>query len=255
MKLAKICGLKTTEAAEKAVSNDANLLGMILVPNRKRTVDKEIASKITKLVREERKERKRKIQSAKELIQIIESEKYSSVEELMLRFATLIKENSPFSVGVFRNQNIEEVYQTANALELDFIQLHGSENKVEFAQHNSEDKTFVIIGRYVIPTDIPVLGSMFQSLLKDGTYVGNGLSIPLLDSEAGGEGITIDWDAVSKLQDGRFLLAGGLTSDNLRDTSGMANVIGYDVSGGVEDAVGNKDLNKIERFIKVAHSL
>lgn len=255
MKLAKICGIKTTAAAEKAIDSNTDLLGMIMVPNRKRTIDKSVALQVTELVKNRRKNTKRLIQTASRLIEHIESETFSSIDELLSRFLSLIQENGPFSVGVFRNQSIEEVFKTANELNLDFIQLHGSEDKSEFVNFNSKDRKFVIIGRYVVPSEIPDLEPMFKSLLKDGKYVGGGLSIPLLDSEAGGEGITIDWDVVGGILKGKFLLAGGLNSDNLKDTSGMKNVIGYDVSGGVEDDDGNKDFTKIENFIKVAHSI
>ena len=36
MKVVKICGIKTVEAASVAIDNGANLLGCILVPNRAR---------------------------------------------------------------------------------------------------------------------------------------------------------------------------------------------------------------------------
>ena len=255
MKLAKICGIKTTAAAEKAIDSNADLLGMIMVPNRKRTIDKNVALQVTELIKNRRKNTKRHIQTASQLIKHLENERFNSIDELLSRFLALIQENGPFSVGVFRNQTIEEVFKTASELDLDFIQLHGSEDKREFVNYNSKDKKFVIIGRYVVPSDVANLESMFESLLKDRQYVGGGLSIPLLDSEAGGEGITIDWDAVGGIQKGKFLLAGGLNSDNLNDTCHLKNVIGYDVSGGVEDEDGNKDPTKIETFIKVAHSI
>ncbi|EDK39528.2 hypothetical protein PGUG_03626 [Meyerozyma guilliermondii ATCC 6260] len=255
MKLAKICGIKTTAAAEKAIDSNADLLGMIMVPNRKRTIDKNVALQVTELVKNRRKDTKRQIQTASQLIKHIENDTFSSIDELLSKFKVLIQENGPFSVGVFRNQSIEEVFKTANELDLDIIQLHGSEDKPEFVKYNSKNEKFVIIGRYVVPSDVPNLEPMFESLLKDGKYVGGGLSIPLLDSEAGGEGITIDWDAVGGISKGIFLLAGGLNSDNLKDTSHLKNVIGYDVSGGVEDGEGHKDFTKIENFIKVAHSI
>ncbi|CAI4910371.1 ANL_HP_G0187160.mRNA.1.CDS.1 [Saccharomyces cerevisiae] len=39
--LVKVCGLQSTEAAECALDSDADLLGIICVPNRKRTIGPE----------------------------------------------------------------------------------------------------------------------------------------------------------------------------------------------------------------------
>lgn len=255
MKLAKICGVRTVEAAERAIDCHADLVGMIMVPNRKRTVDKKVATQISNTVRRRRAEHKRKIQNAHELIKEIESSSHDSVEALLMKIHLLLQENGPFCVGVFRNQGIDEVFSTARELNLDFIQLHGSEDKVKFAEFNARDKKFVIIPRYVVPNDTSKLEAVLHSMLNNGEYVGNGMGIPLLDSEAGGEGIKIDWDAVARISCGKFILAGGLTSTNLKDTGHMDNVIGYDVSGGVEDADGNKDLEEIERFVTAAHGV
>ena len=51
MKVVKICGIKTVEAASVAIDNGANLLGCILVPNRARTIDLEVAKQIARMVK------------------------------------------------------------------------------------------------------------------------------------------------------------------------------------------------------------
>lgn len=54
MKVVKICGIKTVEAASVAIDNGANLLGCILVPNRARTIDLEVAKQIARMVKRDR---------------------------------------------------------------------------------------------------------------------------------------------------------------------------------------------------------
>lgn len=222
MKIVKICGIKTVNAAQVAIDNGANLLGCILVPNRTRTIDHEVAKEISKLVKKERKPIKLTAETP--------TEHFEQVSQWIV-------ENGPFLVGVFRNQPKEEVFRIARELDLDFIQLHGLEDKLLFV--NDE---FGIIPRYVVPDEIQLLKDQGESLMQC-------ISLPLLDSEAGGEGKVIDWSYIEKLPT-RAILAGGLTPDNIPV---FDNILGYDVSGGVETN-GIKDSSKIINFINRGHN-
>lgn len=74
----------------------------------------------------------------------------------------------------------------------------------------------------------------------------------------GGHGKVFDWQILSALPpDLPFMLSGGLTPENVADAiriiRGMGlNLIGVDVSSGVESAPGVKDLGKIRAFIAEA---
>ncbi|KAK6203640.1 phosphoribosylanthranilate isomerase [Scheffersomyces amazonensis] len=248
-KLVKICGIKAEDAAAKAIESGADLLGMILVPNRKRTVDHEVAQAISRQVKQARISKHRQYQSINELQLHISTLPIKSIKEYFEIVSQLLIENGPFLVGVFRNQSIEDVLDTASKLELDFIQLHGNENKVEYIKLINHK--FGVIPRYVIPQQINIMPHDFEQIINFKS-----VSIPLLDSDAGGEGKVIDWNLINKeLNFGNFILAGGLTPDNLKDTVTINNVIGYDVSGGVEDINGNKDFNKVEKFITIGKSI
>ncbi|KAI5955722.1 TRP1 [Candida jiufengensis] len=236
MKLVKICGVKTIEAAEIATIHGADLIGCILVPNKARTTDHKIAKEISKFVNHGR---------PKSLITIIQELKASKKSESPIEYFEFVKEiiieNEPFLVGVFKNQSPEEVFKIADDLKLDFIQLHGNENIKDYL-----NPKFGVIKRYVLPKDL-------ETLKEDSEYIMNEriLSLPLLDSEEGGEGKTIDWDYIDKnLTFTKAILAGGLNDENLKDTKNIKNILGYDVSGGVETN-GSKDLNKITKFINV----
>ncbi|EAZ63723.2 phosphoribosylanthranilate isomerase [Scheffersomyces stipitis CBS 6054] len=248
-KIVKICGTRTVEAAAKAIESGTDLLGVILVPNRARTIQEPVAVEISALIKKTRKERNRQFQKVAEIHKYLSTKTFVDVNEYLLHLSNIIIENGPFLVGVFRNQAAEEVYETALRLDLDFIQLHGSENKLEYAELNKDSK-FGVIPRYVVPKDIDVIKSQL-STFKNRAYV----TIPLLDSEAGGEGKVIDWEVVNDLDFGKFILAGGLTPENLSSTSRIQNLLGFDVSGGVEDSNGDKDLQKVEDFIKIGKTL
>lgn len=241
----KICGLKETNAAAKAIEDGADLLGMIMVPGRKRTVSLEVASDIAQKARAKREESNRTLMSAKDILRCLQLATYKDHNEYFEKAAQLISENGPFSVGVFRNQDISQVFQLASDCSVDFIQLHGNEKVEEYLDKNSNQR-FGIIKRYVIPDHTAEMNEFFPSITKraQNTFV-----LPLLDSEAGGEGKVIDWTLIDQ-QNGKFLLAGGLNPENLQDTREyLGNVIGLDVSGGVEKEDGTKDLEKIEKFV------
>lgn len=241
--LVKICGLRSTEAAQLAIDNGAHLLGVVMVPNRKRTCPGPCAAKISDQASLARQQGGKK--SAKEVVQSLQAQRFPNHREYFLAASRLIKENGPFLVGVFRNQSVDEVFRMAQECNLDFIQLHGSENLQHFAERN-RGMEYGFIKRYVIPDHSEEMAQFFPSLTQLPT---GSLLLPLLDSEAGGEGKTIDWALINEL-DGHFLLAGGLNPENLALTRPfLNNVIGFDVSGGVEDADGEKDLEKIAAFI------
>lgn len=228
----KICGLKTVEAAECAIENGADLLGVIMVPNRARTVDDEVLKLISKMVKT-----KQKISSRQLLqqIRVLESEGAEYFETVK----SLILENGPYLVGVFRNQPLETIKEKVEQLQLDFVQLHGSENFEEYIK----ELDVPVITRYVL--DSPKL--------HDSNLV-NRHVLSLLDSELGGEGKLISWDDASEFgqrHGGRYLLAGGLTPENVLEAVRLEGCVGVDVAGGVETD-GAKDLVKIKKFIENA---
>ena len=69
----------------------------------------------------------------------------------------------------------------------------------------------------------------------------------------GGNGLTFDW----RLIEGRawktpWMLAGGLTPDNVAEAIRLTGASQIDVSSGVESAPGVKDAGKIRAFIDAA---
>ncbi|KAK9241450.1 isomerase-domain-containing protein [Lipomyces kononenkoae] len=217
--IVKICGTRTVQAAQCAISSGADLIGMIIVPNVKRTVSPEQAKAISRAVHEFRESRPPHEVASTDM----PSEWFAShFEQIRLR--------APLVVGVFRNQSLDEVLRLQKEYDLDIVQLHGSEP---------------LSWTRAIP--VPVIKKFSpheNDLMTPGLH-----AVTLLDGGAGGEGQKIDWEGLPG--SGPFMLAGGLTVDNVAIAVNIPNVFGVDVSSGVETD-GKQDLEKIKMFIRNA---
>jgi len=69
----------------------------------------------------------------------------------------------------------------------------------------------------------------------------------------GGSGVRPHWELCAKLVDAhpgrKFVLAGGLTPENVRDALGSVRPWGVDVSSGIEKAPGVKDVGRMRAFV------
>lgn len=66
----------------------------------------------------------------------------------------------------------------------------------------------------------------------------------------GGTGVTFDWSRVPQDSAKPFILAGGLTPENVADAICAARPYAVDVSGGVESRKGIKDAAKMSAFMR-----
>jgi phosphoribosylanthranilate isomerase len=72
-----------------------------------------------------------------------------------------------------------------------------------------------------------------------------------LPEQAGGTGQAFNWEFLSHLKLRKFwILAGGLTPENVAQAIRKSNPYAVDVASGVELSPGKKDLQKVEAFIK-----
>ena len=71
----------------------------------------------------------------------------------------------------------------------------------------------------------------------------------------GGNALSFDWRLIAGRRWARpWMLAGGLTADNVTDAVALTGATQVDVSSGVESAPGEKDLEKITAFIRAARA-
>jgi len=140
----------------------------------------------------------------------------------------------PTIVGVFIDQDPEEVRQIADFVGLDMLQLHGSE-PVGFEAGRPLIKVLK-----VKDGQIPDADSWPDPIMLDSWSA----------DQRGGTGATWDWDRARELIATRkVFIAGGLEPGNVSKVVSTFKPYGVDVSSGVESAVRVKDPDKVRAFV------
>lgn len=136
------------------------------------------------------------------------------------------------------------------AMPLDMLQLHG---------HESPERVAELRARYGLPVmkavgvaDEGDLAAVFDySLAADQLLID--AKPPKNATLPGGNGLTFDWRLVAQRRWLRpWMLAGGLTPDNVATAIRLTNARQVDVSSGVESAPGVKDPARIAAFVRSA---
>ncbi len=138
------------------------------------------------------------------------------------------------------------------AMPLDMLQLHG---------HETPDRVAEVKARYGLPVmkAVGVADEGDLAALFDYSLVADQLLIdakpPRNADLPGGNGLAFDWRLVAQRRWLRpWMLAGGLTAENVATAIRLTNARQVDVSSGVESAPGVKDPAKIASFVQAAHS-
>jgi phosphoribosylanthranilate isomerase len=149
-------------------------------------------------------------------------------------------------VGVFMDHSVEAIVAIVEAAGLTTVQLHGSES-VEFCQalRSALNRIEFIKAFRVKSSETLVLTRQYESvvdwLLLDAYH----------PSMGGGTGLTLDWQDLETFKPDRpWLLAGGLTPDNVVQALQTLSPQGIDLSSGVEVSPGLKDLHRVEQLFE-----
>ena len=144
----------------------------------------------------------------------------------------------PRIVGVFIDQDPEEVRQVAEFVGLDLLQLHGSEAP-GFEAGRPVMKVIKVRDGIV-----PDAGAWPDPIMLDSWS----------SDQRGGTGRTWRWDAARELIRRRqVFVAGGLEPGNVGTVVTKFKPYGVDVSSGVESGVRVKDPEKMRAFIRAVH--
>lgn len=149
------------------------------------------------------------------------------------------KSRSIAAVGVFVNETPEHIAQVLKQVPLDVIQLHGSE-------------TAEIVSGVRWRTGLPVWKAVQVQTAADIQAARQlGADQLILEGKAGGMGITADWELIAGAKPAQpFLLAGGLTPENVAEAAARVQSDGVDFSSGIETG-GVKDYAKMKQIVTI----
>lgn len=240
MTYVKICGVRDPGTAIDAMKAGADFLGLVFAESRRKVTPEE-AYEVLEAVREQRRTPPPATFEAPDRSEVRGLSWFGAwseaIEQSLFRWRPLI-------VGVFADMTVSEVNDIADAAQLDLVQLA-----------SGEDAAFV---RQIQRPVISVFHVAEQTSAEDVFDAARALpaAAMMLDSgkagARGGTGEAFDWgiaaDTARRLP---FLLAGGLTPENVAEAVARVNPWAVDVSTGVETG-GVKDTTKIRAFIRAA---
>ncbi len=210
----KICGIRTLPDAQVAAQAGADFIGLVFVPGRRRRLELDEARKLVEGLK-------------------------SGPGEI------------PRVVGLFADQPLEEVNHTIETCNLDMTQLCGTES-LDYCRDTKAEVIKVVH----IPQSPSSTTPEAELVKKMRAYRESGCLVTLdrlVEGLQGGTGESFDWSIAAALagSGNSFILAGGLSPDNVAEAVSTVSPWGVDVSTGVETN-GNKDHQKIRDFISIA---
>jgi phosphoribosylanthranilate isomerase len=148
------------------------------------------------------------------------------------------KETSP--VFVFVNPSVEEVKKIITKIENPILQFHGDEGDNFCQQFNQ-----------IFWKTIRIKNSQSLDFINDFPSA-NALLLETFSNDAyGGTGKVFDWSLLENISlKNKFILAGGINSENLEDAISL-NPWCIDVNSGVESSLALKDKTLIDQVIKI----
>lgn len=145
-------------------------------------------------------------------------------------------------IGVFVSERIQEIEEIVLYLGLNGVQLHGDEDP-DFCEKLSQSlpSCFIFkavrVGSHTTSEDFKKYNDVVSGFVLD-TYV---------KGTPGGTGESFDWNILRQLIISKpYLLAGGLSPENIENALQAAGPFGVDINSGVEFAPGRKNMEKMK---------
>ena len=147
-------------------------------------------------------------------------------------------------VGVFVNETIDNTLEIAKKNNLDILQLHGSESSIMCFELK---KSYTVIKAFGVDDNFDF--GQLKQFEKSVDYF-------LFDTKTinhGGSGKQFNWQVLEKYKlEIPFLLSGGINLNSVQEIKEIKHpaFVGIDLNSGFENIPGDKNIDKIKRFIE-----
>jgi len=157
--------------------------------------------------------------------------------------AKAVKSAGGIPVLVFVDETAEQMQEKCEAIDVDTVQLQGNTPRCD---HFMLPDYYHRI--YVLHVD---QNGIIQGDSDDGiSHLKMDRDLLMYDAMKGGSGKCFPLEHFKNRYDFRFFLAGGLRPESVSEAIKKVHPYGVDVSSGVENAPGKKDINFIKTFIQ-----
>ncbi len=153
------------------------------------------------------------------------------------------------AVGVFVNMRLNNLQKHIDKLNLKFIQLHGRESNSYIKKIKRKNK------------NIKIIKVIKLNSLKDTVNLNhfNEADFYLFDYKArrsnelpGGNAKAFNWKILEKINiNKKWFLSGGINKYNIKNAIDMKSIYGLDISSSAESEPGIKNIDKINKIIKI----
>lgn len=240
MTLVKICGLKDAQTALETAKAGADFIGIVFAESKRRVTPQQCHD-IVEAIKGSRSQGREATFEGPVRGEVSARTWFGAWAEAIDQSATHWR---PLIAGVFAGMTADEVNDIADAANLDLVQLSGGEDDALVRQVHRPVIRTVHVGEQMTAFDV-----------DERCVPGVSAALHLDKASAaarGGTGQTFDWDVAADVARHKpFLLAGGLTPENVEEAIRTVEPWGVDVSTGVETD-GVKDIEKIRAFIRAA---
>jgi phosphoribosylanthranilate isomerase len=152
-------------------------------------------------------------------------------------------QGGPPRVGLFVRPSIDQIAAVLNVIPLDILQIYNADGDLEAIKSRFGLPVWRALG-VVTRSDLPTtLGAASRVLIEAKAPPGAG--------RPGGNAQQLDWSILHDwIAPGPWMLAGGLTAENVRAAIQTSGAKAVDVSSGVESSTGVKSTALIKAFIQ-----
>jgi phosphoribosylanthranilate isomerase len=153
------------------------------------------------------------------------------------------------TAGLLVNATVEEVQQILSVAPVAMLQFHGDETAVECAAIAAAVRRPFMRALRVKPEMTADDLLKYESEYRAASPLFVGLLLDTFVDSYGGSGKVFDWSVIPANLAPRVVLSGGLSAQNVIDAVRRVRPHAVDVSSGVEQSKGIKDIAKIRAFI------